>query len=263
MMEGIYLFYFALLGAATGLLSGLLGLGGGVFVVPSLYLIFQFLPLPKEKIMHLAIGTSLATMILSSLVSAWVHHLKKAVLWEITKKTAPMLFLGSVLGTVVVFFLSTNSLADIFGFFALLLAAYSLMPKRLTWTVENPSSWILHTLGGGIGFLSSLLGIGGGTVAVPFLMAFHLPVRNAIATSSSFTVFTACVGTVGYLFVGLSQHIPYSFGFIYLPAFIVMSIATTLAAPLGVKLAHLLSPKILKLLYGVSLAIVAIAMIFY
>lgn len=262
-MDGLYLLYFALLGAATGFFSGLLGLGGGVFVVPSLYLIFQFLPLPKESLMHLAIGTSLAIMILSSFVSSWSHHLKKAVFWDITAKVAPGLFLGSVAGAIVVLYLSKNALTDIFGFFVLFLAVYSLLPKRFASITKNPSSWFLHALGGAIGFLSSLLGIGGGTVSVPLLMALHIPVKNAIATSASFTVFTSIVGTVGYLFIGLSEDIPYSFGFIYLPAFFAMSVTTAFAAPLGVKLAHALPPALLKLLYGVSLAVVALAMIFY
>lgn len=260
-MEWLDILYFFLLGVGTGILSGLFGFGGGVFVVPSLYLLFQFFSFPHDIIMQLAIGTSLATLIFTAAVSTWYHHLKKAVLWRVTRKWTLFLIVGSIVGVVLARYLPSNALARIFGYFMLALSVYLIVPSKKPLFHKPISIWLTSFLSSFVGFLSSLLGIGGGTVAVPLFVAMDMPVKNAIATSSSLTIITGIIGTIGYLLIGWDSNIPESFGFIYLPAFITMTITTVLTAPIGVKLAHRLSSKLLKILCGSVLAIIAFAMI--
>lgn len=260
-MEWLDLIYFLLLGGATGILSGLFGFGGGVFVVPSLFLIFQFIDFPKDIIMQLAVGTSLATLIFTALVSTWSHHRKKAVHWNITRKWTLSIILGSILGVIIARFLPSEALARIFGYFMLALSIYLLIPSKKPFFHKPTSFWPTSLFGGSIGLLSSLLGIGGGTVAVPVFVSMHMPLKNAIATSSSLTILTGIIGSIGYLLIGWNMDLPESFGFIYLPAFITMSIMTVVTAPIGVKLAHLLSTKLLKILCGTVLALISFAMI--
>lgn len=260
-MEWLPIVYFILLGAGAGVLSGLFGFGGGVFIVPSLFLIFQFFSFPQNIIMQLAIGTSLATLIFTALVSTWHHHLRKAVQWRITRKWTPFIILGSILGVILARFLPSNALARIFGYFILALSVYLIIPSKKP-LIRRPNSFFLNSfLSSTVGFLSSLLGIGGGTIAVPIFVAMDMPVKNAIATSSSITILTGIIGTIGYLLIGWNNEIPKSFGFIYLPAFIAMTIMTILTAPIGVKLAHQLPSKLLKILCGSVLSIIALAMI--
>lgn len=262
-MSPVELITFLALGAATGLLSGLLGLGGGVFMVPALYFIFEYMGFEHENLMHLVIGTSLATMVANSAISTWSHHKKKAVTWSMTKHLLPGCIIGCIVGVATAEFLPSEFLARIFGVIITLISLYYLIPNIPQFSIHNPSTTTLTVSGGALGFLSSLLGIGGGTIAVPLLISFKMHVRNAVATSSSFTFFTSLIGTIGYLSIGWRESFfPNSFGFIYLPAFLVMTVGSMLFAPLGVKLAHFLPSKALKLIYSIVLCLIGVTMIF-
>ncbi len=261
-MELFDIFYLLILGTATGVLSGLLGFGGGVFVVPCLYIFFHLKGFSGDQIMQLAIGTSLATMIATSIVATWSHQRKKSVLWKITKKLIPSIAIGSILGVLLAKYLPSAFLAQIFGIFMLLLSIYILFSAIHTTDIPSPSHIILHFCGSVIGFLSSLLGIGGGTISVPLFVTLKIPLKNAIATSSSLTVITAFIGTIGYCIAGWGESFPRSFSFFYIPGFLIMSLMTTLTAPFGVKLAYFLPIKVLKLICAFVLICIALAMIF-
>jgi len=214
--------------------------------------------------MHLAIGTSLATMIITSMVSTISHHRRQAVRWDISKYLIPGVVIGSGSGAYSAHFISSYILAKIFGSFALILTIYFLLPKRPKFHFDQPKKSWLAALGAVVGALSALLGIGGGVVSVPALLGFNLPIKNAVATSASLTFFTALVGSVAYFFIGYhTTYVKDALGYIYLPAFFLMSLGSILWTPLGVKLAHHLPTKALMIIFSICLAITGVSMIFH
>ncbi len=258
-----YILIFIVLGFCAGLLSGLLGVSGGIIIVPSLYYVFDWLGFAPENRMHFAIGTSLAAMIIISSVSAWFHHRKGAVLWNYSRIMIPGVIVGCIIGIIISRYTPSDYLARIFGGFLILIAIYFLLPKTPSLHFETLPKLLLMGFGSFIGCASSLLGIGGGVVAVPVLMGFSLPAVNAVAVSASLTFFTAIVGTIGYLIIGFNVQGPaYHLGYIFLPAFFAMGIASVFGGPIGVKLAHFLHAKILKKIFAVVLGLTGLTMIF-
>lgn len=255
MVEALAVFAYLVVGVVAGLLAGLLGISGGIVTVPSLLLVFHFLHLPQGDLMHFAIGTSLASMVFSALSATWFHHRRKGVLWELVRSMAPGILIGCFLGSFLAKILSEVFLEIIFGIFACLTGLYFWGQVKLAPTPHPlPNRWILNSLGAGIGALSNLLGIGGGIITVPILMGFHVPERRAIASSAATGLIISLFGALSYLYFGLGEvECKGCIGYVYIPAFIMISLSTLVAAPFGVALSHILSPPLLKRLFAVVL----------
>jgi len=257
------LILYVVLGLSAGLLSGLLGVSGGVITIPSLLLIFHLLGFPAEALMQLAIGTSLASMVFNGMVATWVHHQAKDVLWSVFRRMALGLILGSLFGAYLGQHLSTATLKLIFALFALYLGVYFYLKKDLQgshWLL--PSTRILDALGFGVGILSNILGIGGGSLIVPALSACKIPIKKAVGTAAATGGLVTLFGAATYLFWGYGQALyPHCLGYLYLPAFAVLSLTTSLAAPLGAKLTHRLPTLKLCRYFAILMVFIGLSML--
>ncbi len=259
------LFAFALIGVTAGLLAGLLGISGGVVTIPLLVLMFNMLQFDHLCLMQLAIGTSLAAMVINAFSSTMAHHRRGKVTWPVVRAMAPGVFVGCISGAFVARLLPGDVLKLIFGVFECLLGIY-FFKKIKPYEGENrlPGKWALSGIGYGIGGISNILGIGGGIITVPTLMAFKLKPRRAVATSSAVGFMISVLGASSYLYFGLTQEcmVKYSIGYLYVPAFVAISIASAFTAPYGAKLAHTLEPTLLRRIFGGALIIAGSLMIF-
>jgi uncharacterized protein len=258
-----YLFYL-LTGLFTGLLSGLLGVGGGLIIVPILSYIFALLGFPTEFIMHMALGTSLAVITCTSIASSRAHHSHQNVDWVIVKNIAFGIMLGAFLGSLVAAKFDTSLLKVLFAIFIFVVAfqiifEYAPNPARIL-----PSRPALNCIGVFIGWVSSFVGIGGGSLSVPFLIYCNVNAKRAIGTSSAIGLPIAIAGAAGYMFSGISiSHLPaHSLGFIYLPAFAIIAAASLISAPLGALLVQKLSVKKLKKIFALLLIVIGCKMLF-
>jgi len=255
------LLYLAL-GIVVGIISGLFGVGGGLIVVPALVLIFQYQGISGEVLMHLAIGTSLATIVATSISSALAHNRHGMVLWPVVCGLAPALVGGALLGAVLADRLSSTLLQGLFAVYtltaALQLAFFKPSPR---WQLPKRAG--LLGVGTVIGTISSLVGIGGGSLTTPFLVWCNKSVREAVTTSAVCGVPIAIAGATGFLISGLNeQGLPaMSNGYIYWPAWLGISIGSVCAAPLGARFAHRLPQTTLKKLFALLLAIIAAKML--
>lgn len=250
-------------GALAGFLSGLLGVGGGMVVVPSLLVTFYILGLSPANVMQIAVGTSLAAMVLTSASSAWAHL--KGVNWPFFKALVPGTILGAILGAVIAHILPTRQLQVIFGVFVCLFGAYFLFTAKIPEIDKNlkPHYLIMMLIGLVIGALSSILGIGGGIITVPVLTIFGASLRNAISTSAANGFIIALLGALSFLYLGLKQENVDSVGYVYIPAFIIIGLTAALLAPLGAKYAYSTSSVVLKRIFGVYQILVGVAMIWF
>ncbi len=252
------------LGAVAGVLAGLLGIGGGAVIVPALVWIFHSVEkIPEQHLMHIAIGTSLATIVVTSMTSIWAHHKRGAVQWPVVAQLAPGIVIGALLGAVVADFLSSETLRIVFGVFLVLLSIEMTFGKKPAPHRQLPNRIATGGVGVVIGTISSLVGIGGGSLTVPFLAFCNVALRNAVATSAACGFPIAVSGAVGFIATGWNaENLPeYSLGYIYLPAFLFIALISMLTAPLGAKLAHTLPTQVLKKFFGVFLACVGIKML--
>jgi len=254
---------YLLTGAAAGLSAGLLGIGGGLIIVPILFFIFSHQPVPSEHVMHMALATSLATIIVTSLSSARAHHKRGAVLWPIVFDLSPGIIIGAWLGAMFASALASNTLRPVFGVFELLVAIHLLAnykPATHTTSINRTKS---ITGGVVIGSISSIVGIGGGTLTVPFLLWHNISIRNAVASSAACGFPIAVAGTVTYIFSGWSmESLPaYTLGYVYLPAFAMIIITSIITAPFGASLAHKLPEKTLRLLFAMFLLVLGFKML--
>ena len=251
---------YLLLGSAVGILAGLLGVGGGLIIVPILAVIFAAQGMPADIIMHLALGTSLASIVATSLSSAYSHHKKQAVLWNRALKLTPGILTGAVCGGVVASYLTTDILKPAFATFELMVAAYMIWGGRVSPHNTTPSFLNFSLSGGIIGLVSSLVGIGGGTMTVPWLSWHGSSIHKAIATSAAVGFPIALGGSLSYLLAGWNYpHLPaYSSGFIYLPALAGIIISSIIFAPVGAAWAHQLEVKKLKNIFALLLICMAI-----
>lgn len=252
------------LGAATGFAAGLLGIGGGMLLVPFLTLLFSARQFPLEHIVHMAIATSLATILFTSLSSVRAHHQRGAVLWPVARVLAPGILLGSLIGAQLAGRLPTFWLALAFGVFVAFSATQMLADRKPAPHRELPNALGMFGAGNAIGFLSALVGAGGGFISVPFMVWCNVRIHNAVATSAALGFPIAAAGTVGYVVAGWGAPglPPGSVGFIYLPALIAVAIASVLTAPLGARVAHALDVKRLKRVFAVLLYLLAAYMLF-
>lgn len=253
----------ALCGLFSGLVAGLFGIGGGAVIVPVLMILFDELGY-SETASHVAIATSLATIILTSARSVMAHHKVGAVDWTIVRAWTPWIMLGAVLGQLLTGVLSGRALTIVFGVMAFVLAA-QLFFGRPTWRIADvmPVGWIRRGLASIIGSLSAIMGIGGGTFGVSLMTVFGRPIHQAVATAAGFGIAIGLPSALTAIYVGWGREglPPFSLGHVNLAAFALISFFTVLMAPLGARLAHRLDATLLKKLFAVLLAIVATRML--
>jgi len=261
-MDLTIIILFVLSGLLTGLLAGLLGIGGGLITVPVIYYLLPLAGFPEEKIMQVAVGTSLAATFITSFASTWAHYHKKTIVFSAFKRIVPGLIFGCMFGALIAHFLPSLFLREIFGCMAILFGIYFLFPRFPHPRFGSSPNFTLSIFGLGIGTLSSLLGIGGGLFTVPVFLGYQLPMKNAVGTSSSATLVTALVGTISYLFIAWHKpSIPETFGYIELPVFFAISLGSVSTSWLGVKLSHVLHTDIVKRIFACACAITGILML--
>jgi uncharacterized membrane protein YfcA len=252
-------------GVIAGVLAGLLGIGGGLVIVPILNLAFTAQGQPADYIQHLALGTSLATIIFTSISSMQAHHKRGALLWPVFKALTPGILIGSYLGSTLASFLSSRFLSAFFVVFLYYVAAQKLLNIKPKASREVPGTAGMLGAGGVIGSVSSLVGIGGGTMTVPFLTWCNVPMHACIGTSAAVGLPIALASTAGYVLNGMDAALPGVtggyLGFIYLPAFFGVVAASILTAPLGAKLAHAMPVAKLKKIFACLLIVVATRML--
>lgn len=251
------------LGAVAGTLAGLLGIGGGLVIVPGLALLLGDGTVPPERLMQFAVGTSLATIVATALSSIRAHHRRGAVRWPIVGLLAPGVVIGALAGAVIADRLDTRTLAIVFGVFLLIIAVRLYLPGQPGPHRQLPGRLGTTAYGAGIGSLSSLLGIGGGTLTVPLLTWHNIDVRAAVGTAAACGLPIAVAGTAGFIASGLGTDglPPGATGYVYWPAFAAVVPASMLFAPLGAHLAHTLPRTALRRGFAVFVAIVGVRML--
>jgi uncharacterized protein len=250
----------ALLGIATGFLAGLLGIGGGMIMVPFISAILAQRGVAPGLAVKMAIATSMATIIFTSISSVRAHHKRGAVRWDIVQRLAPGIVLGAAVASLGVFsVLKGGVLALLFAAFVSFSATQMLLDKKPQASRTLPGTAGQWGAGGVIGFLSGLVGAGGGFVSVPFMTWCNVAIHNAVATSAALGFPIALANTVGYVIAGQGvAELPVgSLGYVFLPALAVIGTASVLMAPVGVKAAHALPVKSLKRVFAGILYLLA------
>lgn len=250
----------AMTGMASGVLAGLLGVGGGIVIVPVLFWVLSLFQFSPAVISHLAVATSLAVIIPTSISSMRSHNRRGNVDRALLTLWGPAIFVSALIGGIMSKFIPGAGLRLVFGVVGLLVAVNMALPKHLVISDHLPQSgWINRAIAAVIGFVSSLMGIGGGTLSVPTLSSFSFPVHRAVGTSSALGLLIALPAVAGFIWSGLeiAGRPPLSLGYVSLPAVAIIAPVSFLFAPLGAKLAHALNPRCLKLAFAFFLAITA------
>lgn len=251
-------------GAIAGVLAGLLGVGGGIVIVPVLILMFDFLNVSDGIGMHLAVATSLATIIPTSFSSMRSHRSKGNVDMDLIKLWAPVIFIGAAIGGVLSKFLDSSYLTMIFGFIALAVAINMVLPKKVILGESLPQGLIGRRFTPvGIGLFSSLMGIGGGTLSVPILTAFSFPVHRAVGTASAFGLVIAIPAVLGFIWsgIGIEGRPPFTLGYVNIPAAVLIFSISVFTAPMGSGLAQRLDSQKLRLAFAIFLFLSSIRML--
>jgi uncharacterized membrane protein YfcA len=247
----------------AGIVAGLLGVGGGIVIVPVLFWVFTFTSFPEELAMHMAVATSLATIITTSVASMRAHHKKGAVDFELLRRWAPALAVGALAGGLAARYFDAAVLTGVFGIVGLAVAINLAIPRNLVIGEHLPRSPVQVAIATVIGFVSSLMGIGGGTLGVPTLAAFSYPIHRAVGTASAFGIVIAIPAVVGFILSGWDApgRPPLSLGYVSLVATAIILPFTTYFAPFGARLAHALEPVWVKRAFSIFLAITAVKML--
>lgn len=247
-------------GAFAGVLAGLLGVGGGIVLVPAFFYVFSTIGYDGPGLMQICLATSLATIIVTSTRSVLAHNRKGAVDWDILKGWAAGIAVGSLLGVLVAASLKTTALQFIFAGLAFVVAVYMAV-SRPHWRLAEamptgPVKWLVSPV---VGFLSVLMGIGGGSIGVPVMTLHGVPMHRAVATASGFGLIIAVPSVLAFLMVDVGSvgRPPYTIGAVNLPAFLLVIAATLVTTPLGVRLAHAMDPGPLKRVFAFFLMLVA------
>ena len=252
------------IGAFAGVVAGLLGVGGGIILVPAFFFAFAALGYETPELMQISLATSLATIIVTSLRSVMAHHRKGAVDWGILRAWGPGIAIGAVLGVVAASGLRNEALMVLFGVLALAVGLY-LAFGRAHWRLgdQMPGGWARAILSPLVGFLSVLMGIGGGSFGVPLMTLYGRPIHNAVATAAGFGVIIAVPSVLGFLMVSGDHpdRPPFMVGQVNLVAFAVVVAMTLITTPWGVRLAHAMDPKPLKRVFAVFIMIMALNML--
>ncbi|WP_348946193.1 sulfite exporter TauE/SafE family protein [Chitinibacter sp. FCG-7] len=250
-------------GLIAGFLAGLLGVGGGLVIVPALLLVFHQAGFASELLQHLALGTSLATIIFTGAASVRAHHAKGAVRWDIVRSITPGIVLGTFAGAQIAALISTPTLQWIFIIFAYLVAGQMLLDLKPKPSRQLPAALGLAGSGSVIGLVSSWVGIGGGSLSVPMMGACNVPMKTAIGTSSAIGIPIAMAGAAGYIYsgMGIARLPAYSLGYVYIPALLAIVLASFPMAKLGAAAAHRLPVATLKKCFAALLIVLASKML--
>lgn len=251
-------------GALSGIIAGLLGVGGGIVIVPYLAWLFANQGMPQDSIMHMAVATSLGTIIVTSLSAIRAQHKRGAIDWPVVKLLVPGILLGAWLGASVAHNLPNEVMRLIFGCFLVLVSGRTLLGVKTKPHRELPRSYLpVSTAGGVIGLISSLVGIGGGTMMVPYMSWHNVPMKNAVAMGSACGLPIALSGAAGFIWLGFNvSDLPQgSLGYVYMPAMLGIVVSSIVFAPLGVRLAHSLPADRLKMIFSVALLLIGLNML--
>jgi len=251
-------------GAIAGTFAGLLGIGGGIIIVPVLAIVFENQGINVDVLMHVSIGTSLATIVITSISSIRAHQQHQAIQWDVFKRITPGILLGGFMGALVAKILSGNDLRLVFGIFMLIVAMQMIFGNTSKPHRQLPKTFGMFIAGTSIGTMASLMGVGGGSMSVPFLTWCNMAIRNAVATSSAIGLPIALAGVTGFIVTGWGvDHRPVlSLGFVNIPAFFSIIVASTLFAPVGARITHRISPQRLKLFFGYFLLLLSIKILY-
>ena len=232
--------------------AGLLGIGGGAIIVPVLALVFEHQGVATGAIMQVAIGTSMATIVFTAVSATLAHQRRGSISWQTFRSMTPGIVVGALVGASIAHWLPSKTLKVFFGAFLLLIAVRMAWPTLPQTSRPMPPRPWLAAVGGLIGILSSLFGIGGASMSVPFLTWCGLSAAEVVGTSVAMGIPIAASGTAGYIIAGFGapELPPFSVGYVVLPAFGGIVVASTLFAPLGARLAHRVSPATLRRLFA-------------
>jgi uncharacterized membrane protein YfcA len=254
----------AVTGAVGGLLAGMLGVGGGIVIVPVLELVLGILGVDISVRMHVAVGTSLATIVPTSVASALAHYRRQSIALSLVRRWAAWIVLGAILGTLVAGEVSSLVLYVVFAAVAFLVAIKMMLPaETFKLGSEVPAGVAGALIPAGIGGVSAMMGIGGGTLSVPVMNLYGMPIHRAVGTSALFGVFISVPAALGFIYTGWGNaELPQgSLGFVNLIGFLLIIPATIVCAPLGARIAHALSRRTLSILFGIFLLLVALRML--
>ncbi len=250
------------LGLLSGLLAGLLGVGGGLVIVPILAYLLPGQNVSAENLIQTSIGTALMVICFTSLSSLRAHHKAGAILWPVALKFTPGILLGSIVGAKIAHWLPGRQLGLFFSVFIVFSGVQMLLDKKPKPSRDLPGTTGLVAVGSVIGTLSSIVGAGGGFISVPFMAWCNVNLKNAVATSAAMGFPIAVFSSVGYIYNGLhTAHLPpWSLGYIYMPAVMFLAGMSVFTAPVGARLAHRLPVKTLKKVFAYMLFILAAMM---
>ncbi|MBN2195366.1 MAG: sulfite exporter TauE/SafE family protein [Polyangiaceae bacterium] len=255
---------YPVLGAVSGFSAGLLGVGGGIVVVPGLLYVFSTIGMPPDHRMRLALGTSLAVICFTALSSLRAHHRRGAVDWGVVRAITPGIAVGTLSGTYVAAFIPGRHLEAGYAVFLTVISLRLVRRQADAPRGDLPPAPRIAAAGLGIGLLSGLVGIGGGSLTVPFLARSGVTIHRAVGTSAAVGAPIAIVGAGGYILNGVGEGglPPFAFGYVYLPALIGVSVVSSLFAPLGATIAHRLPVARLRAAFAAFLVLVAVRMLF-
>jgi len=251
------------LGLLVGLFAGMLGIGGGVIIVPLLVFLFTKQQFPSDRVVHLALGTSIASIAFTALSSVRAHHSRRAVRWDVVRQAGPWVVLGTVLGTLFADRLSSRYLAAIFTAFVLYSSIQLLLDRKPKPTRQLPGPVGIALGATLIGALCSLVGVAGGVILLPLMTLCNVPLLTAIGTTAALGLPLSAAGAAGYIVTGLNKsHLPpFSLGYVYLPALAGLVLGTFVTVPFGASLAHSMRVTLLKKIFAVVLLVLAVKML--
>lgn len=253
---------YLLLGAVAGLMAGLLGIGGGLITVPALAYLLPGRGIDPDNVMHVAIGTSLAAMTITTAVSAYTHHRHGGVNWPVWRQLIGGLVIGSIFGALMVDDSRSDTLRTVFGVFEILLAAHIALGRQDARRSALPARWKVAIAGVCIGAICALLGIGGGLFVVPYLLWHGVSIRSAVSTSAATGVAIAGAGAATFFVLGLdASHGGNTWGYIHQTAFAAIALGSVASAPLGAVLAHRLPTQHLRRGFALVIALLGLVML--
>ena len=250
------------IGAIAGVIAGLLGVGGGIVLVPAFFYTFAHLGYQGPKLMQICVATSLATIVVTSVRSVLAHSKKGAVDWALLRAWLPFIVLGALAGTLLASQVKSLTLQVIFAVLALIAGLY-LSFGRAQWRLGDgmPAQPLRGVYATCLGFFSAMMGIGGGTFGVPLMSLYGVVIHRAVATAAGFGILIAVPSVVGFLLLPVAGAPPFTLGAVNIPAFLLVIAMTLITTPWGVKLAHAMDPKPLKRAFAVFIMLVALNML--
>lgn len=253
-----------LAGGIAGFMAGLLGVGGGIIIVPAIYYVLSHSGYAGPHSMHVAVATSLAVIMFTAFSSGLAHSKKGAMDITLVRAWGPSIIAGVFAGTILSAFLSSDFLAWMFAGFILVMAVHMTLARGKKTRFKHPPAILRHTMGAVIGMVSSLLGIGGATLSVPAMTLFNIPIHRAVGTAPIFGLIIAVPATLGFILSGLhAENLPpWCFGYVNLAGIILMAPGAIVMVPYGARLTHALPTQKLRLIFALFLAVVAVHMMY-